>query len=142
MQAGSDVAIPTRPDELDEPVDEPPELDEFFRIIRETFQAVSAVCIEDSTAFKPCESLLKLDDRFDEVVIPLLTASLMTCRRLALSHRQHLPIHIQKATVHGEPHGGRPPPRAGARTGSGGVTRAGVEAGAGVGAGGSTFQPE
>ena len=33
-------------------------------------------------------------DRFDEVVMPLLTAGLTTSRGLALNLRQHIPAHI------------------------------------------------
>ena len=101
VQAGAGVAVPTRPDELDDAIEEPPELDEFLSIIQETFQAASAVYLEDLNAFKPFprETLLKLADRFDEVAIPLLTAGLMTSRGLALTLRQHLPIHIRKATL-------------------------------------------
>ena len=86
---------------MDDAIEEPPELDEFLSIIQETFQATSAVYLEDLNAFKPFprETLLKLADRFDEVAIPLLTACLMTSRGLALTLRQHLPIHIRKATL-------------------------------------------
>ena len=77
---------------------EPPELDEFLKIIQDTFQAASAVYLEDLKNFKPIprETLLKLADRFDEAAQPLLTAGLMTSRGLALTLRQHLPAHIRK----------------------------------------------
>ena len=47
----------------------------------------------------PRETLLKLADRFDEVAMPLLTASLMTSRGLALHLRRHILIHIRKSTM-------------------------------------------
>ena len=52
-----------------------PELEEFLTIIQETFQAASAVYLEDLHSFSalPRESLIKLADRFDEVALPLLT---------------------------------------------------------------------
>ena len=80
---------------------EPPDLDQSLKIIQDTFQATSAVYLEDLKNFKPIarETLLKLADRFDEVALPLLTAGLMTSRGLALTLRRHLPIHIRKATL-------------------------------------------
>ena len=92
---------PISPDALDPPVEEPPELDEFLEIIQETFQAASAVYLEDLHAFTPLprESLIKMADRFDEVALPLLTAGLMTPRGLALNLRRHIPIHIRRSTL-------------------------------------------
>ena len=93
---------PVRPDQLDDPILEPPEkLEEFLSIIQETFQAASTVYLEDLHAFSalPCESLIKLADRFDEVSLPLLTAGLMTSRGLALTLRRHIPMHIRRTTL-------------------------------------------
>ena len=92
---------PFPPNQLDDPIEELAELNEFLTSIQETFQAASAVYLKDLNAFKPHprESLLKLADRFDEVAIPLLTAGLMTSRGLALTQRRHTPIHIEKATL-------------------------------------------
>ena len=90
---------PVPPNKLDDPVEEPAELDGFLAIIQETFHAASAVYLEDLNAFTPHprESLLKLADRFVEVAIHLLTAGLMTSRGLALTLRRHIPIHIKRA---------------------------------------------
>ena len=76
-------------------------LDEFVTIIQETFQAASAVYLEDLDAFTPHprESLLEMADGFDEVAVPLLTARLMTSPGLALKFRRHIPIHISRATL-------------------------------------------
>ena len=76
---------PVQPDQPDDPILEPSELEEFLTIIEETFQAASAVYLEDLHAFSalPRESLIKLADRFDEVALPLLTAGLMTSQGLA-----------------------------------------------------------
>ena len=76
-------------------------MDEFLFIIRETFQAASAIYLEDLYGFQPLprETLLKLPDRFDEVAVPLLNVGLMTSRGLALNLRQHIPYHIGKATM-------------------------------------------
>ena len=92
---------PVRPDQLDDPIVEPPDLEEFLTIIQETFQAASAVYLEDLHAFSalPRESLIKLADKFDEVALPLLTAGLMTSRGLALTLRRHIPIHIRRTTL-------------------------------------------
>lgn len=38
-------------------------------------------------------------DRFDEVALSLLTASLMSSRGLALNLRRHIPIRIRRATL-------------------------------------------
>ena len=91
---------PVQPDQLDDPILEPPEL-EFLTIIQETFQAASAVYLEDLHAFSamPRESLIKLADIFDEVALPLLTAGLMTSRGLALTLRRHIPMHIRRTTL-------------------------------------------
>ena len=80
---------------------EPPDLEEFLKIIEDTFQAASAIYLDDLKNFKPVprETLLKLADRFDEVAQPLLTAGLMTSRGLALTLRRHLPAHIRKSTI-------------------------------------------
>ena len=69
------------------PTHEPPDLDEFLKIIQETFQAASAVYSEDLRNFKPIprKILLKLADRFDEVALQLLIAGLTTTRDLALT---------------------------------------------------------
>ena len=92
---------PVRPDQLTIAIKEPDELDEFLDIIQDTFQAASAVYLDDLNAFKPhpLESLLKMADRFDEVAIPLLTAGLMTSRGLALTLRRHIRAHIRRATL-------------------------------------------
>ena len=92
---------PVDPRSLDPPVEEPAELEEFLAIIQDTFQAASAVYLEDLHSFHalPRESLIKLADRFDEVALPLLTAGLMTSRGLALTLRRHIPVHIRKATL-------------------------------------------
>ena len=42
---------PVQPDQLDDPIPEPLELEEFLAIIQETFQAASAVYLEDLHAF-------------------------------------------------------------------------------------------
>ena len=92
---------PEPPSTMAEPVPEPDELNEFLEIIQETFQAASAVYLEDLNAFAPLarESLIKMADRFDEVALPLLTAGLMTSRGLALNLRRHIPIHIRRNTL-------------------------------------------
>ena len=76
-------------------------MDEFLAIIQETFQAASAIYLEDLNAVttSPQELLLQLADRFDEVALPLLTAGLMTTRGLALNLRRHFPNHIRRATI-------------------------------------------
>lgn len=85
IQVASGGVAPLPPDQLDDPIVEPLELDAFLAIIQENFQAASAVYVEDLHAFtaQPRESLIKLVDRFDEVALPLLTACLMTSRGLA-----------------------------------------------------------
>ena len=92
---------PISPEDLDPPVEEPSELSEFLDIIQETFQAASAVYLEDLRSFTPLprESLIKMADRFDEVALPLLTAKLMTPRGLALNLRRHIPLHIRRTTL-------------------------------------------
>ena len=77
------------------------ELEEFLTIIQETFQAASAVYLEDLHAISalPRESLIKLADRLDEVALPLLTTGLMTSRGLALTLRRPIPIHIRQTTL-------------------------------------------
>ena len=92
---------PVQPDQLDDPILEPSELEEFLNIIQVTFQAAPAVYLEDMHAFSalPRESLIKLTDWFDEVALPLLTAGLMTSRGLALTLRRHIPMHIRRTTL-------------------------------------------
>ena len=101
IQVAQGGVPPVQPDQLDDPIIEPPELEEFLNIIQETFQAASAVYLEDLHAFTthPRESLIKLADRFDEVALPLLTVGLMTIRGLALTLRRHIPIHIRRNTL-------------------------------------------
>ena len=83
------TGMPTRPDLLPDPIQEPADLEQFLAIIRSAFQMASATFFEDLHAFRahPRESLVKLADRFDEVAEPLLTAGLMTTRGLALNLR-------------------------------------------------------
>ena len=99
MAAGG--VSPVQPDQLDDPILEPFELEEFLNIIQETFQAASAVYLEDLHTFSalPRESLIKLADRFDEVALPLLIARLMTSRGLALTLRRHIPMRIRRTTL-------------------------------------------
>ena len=63
---------PTKPDALEDHVEEPAELDGFLAVMQDTFQSASAVYLGDLKAFKPepRESLLKLIDHFDEVAMP------------------------------------------------------------------------
>ena len=92
---------PVQPDQLDDLIVEPLNLEEFLTIIQETFQAASAVYLEDLQAFTalPRESLIKFADRFDEVALPLLTARLMTLRGLALTLQCHIPMYIRRTTL-------------------------------------------
>ena len=101
IQVVSGGLPPVRPDQLDDPILEPPELEEFLSIIQETFQAASVVYLEDLHAFSalPRDSLIKLADRFDEVPLPLLIAGLMTSRGLALTLRRHIPVYIRRTTL-------------------------------------------
>ena len=73
---------PVRPDQLDDPIPEPNDLEEFLLIIQSAFQAASAVFLEDLKSFHavPRESLVKMADRFDEVASPLFLSGLMTSR--------------------------------------------------------------
>ena len=95
------VPNPTPPDELDEPLEEPDDLEEFLAEIRISFQSASASFFEDLKSFRgvPREPLIRLTDRFDEVAEPLLAAGLMTTRGLALNLRAHIPAHLRKATL-------------------------------------------
>ena len=65
------VPVPnsTRPDLMEEPIEEPADLEEFLAKIQITIQSDSASFFEDLKAFRPQprESLVKLADRFDEV---------------------------------------------------------------------------
>ena len=83
------VPNPTPPDELDEPIDEPKDLEEFIAAMETSFQSTSASFFDDLKAFRavPRESLIRLPDRFDEVAEPLLSAGLVTTRGLALNLR-------------------------------------------------------
>lgn len=58
---------------------EPAELEEFLTIVKDTFQVAYAVYLEDLHAFSALlkESLIELSDRFDEVALPLLIASIV-----------------------------------------------------------------
>ena len=82
---------PTKPDQLDVPIPEPADLEEFILEIKIAFQSASASFFD--------ESLVKLADRFDEVAEPLRSAGLMTTRGLALNLRAHIPAHIRKTTL-------------------------------------------
>ena len=95
------VAVPTRSDQLEDPIEEPADLEEFLAIIQSAFQMASAAFFEDLKAFRPQPrgSLVKLADRFDEVAEPLMTAGLMATRGLALNLRMHIPPRIRKATL-------------------------------------------
>ena len=99
VQAVATRAAPVSPE--DPPVEEPSELNEFLDIIQETFQAASAVYLEDLRSFAPLprQSLIKMADRFDEVALPLLSAGLMTPRGLALNLRRHIPLHIRRSNL-------------------------------------------
>ena len=101
VQVVATGAAPVSLENLDPPVEEPFELSEFLDIIQETFQAASAIYLEDLRSFTPLsrESLIKMADRFDEVALPLLTAGLMTPRGLALNLRRHIPLHIRRSTL-------------------------------------------
>ena len=103
--------MPTRPDLLPEPIQEPADLEEFLAIIRVAFQMASAAFFEDLHAFRaqPKESLVKLADRFDEVAEPLLTAGLMTTSGLALNLREHKPPSHQKGNKRSHDEGGHAP---------------------------------
>ena len=92
---------PVRPDQLDDPIPEPNDLEEFLLIIQSAFQAASAVFLEDLKSFHavPRESLVKMADRFDEVASPLFLSGLMTSRGLALHLRSHIPVHIRRVTL-------------------------------------------
>ena len=70
------VPNPTPPDELDEPIEEPEDLEEFVAAMETSFQSASASYFDDLEAFRsvPRESLIRLTDRFDEVAEPLLSA--------------------------------------------------------------------
>ena len=81
------VPNPTPPDELNDPLDEPEDLEEFITAMETSFQSASASFFDDLKAFRPVprESLIRLTDRFDEVAEPLLFAGLVTTRGLALN---------------------------------------------------------
>ena len=90
-----------RPDQLDDSIPEPDDLEEFLNIIQIAFQAAYAVFLEDLKAFRPSprESLIKMADRFDQVAMSLLTAGLLTTRGLALNLRSHVPVHIRRVAL-------------------------------------------
>ena len=69
-----------RPNALEDPLEEPLDLNELVAIIQQTFQSAFAVYLEDLVAFipHPRESLLKMADHFDEMAMPLLNAGLMS----------------------------------------------------------------
>ena len=92
---------PVKPDQLDVPIPEPADLEEFLLEIKIAFQSASASFFDDLRDFRaqPRESLVKLADRFDEVAEPLRSAGLMTTRGLALNLRAHIPAHIRKTTL-------------------------------------------
>ena len=46
------TAMPTRPDQLPNPIQEPADLEEFLAIIRAAFQMASAAFFEDLNAFR------------------------------------------------------------------------------------------
>ena len=101
VQVAVQTRPPVRPDQLDDPILEPNDLEEFLLIIQSAFQAASAACLDELKAFRPVprESLVKMADRFDEVASPLYLSGLMTSRGLALHLRCHIPVHIRYATL-------------------------------------------
>ena len=94
-------AAPVRPDEeVENPILEPPDLEEFYAAIKSEFKHASTNYLSDVHAFRgvPKESLTKLSSRFDEVANPLVTHKQMTARHLALHFVNHIPPWIRKAT--------------------------------------------
>ena len=96
-------AAPTRPDdeELDEPILEPPDLEDFYAAVKSEFKHASTNYLADLHAFRgdPKESLAKLATRFNEVADPLIMHKQMTSRHLALHFVNHLPAYIKRETV-------------------------------------------
>ena len=93
---------PVRPDSLEEdPVLEPPDLEEFFERMKSSFRMASSNFRRELDSFRavPKESLSRLGTRFDEVADPLIENDQMTARHLALHFVTHLPSHIRKAVV-------------------------------------------
>ena len=98
------VPNPTPPDELDDPVEVPEDLEEFIQAMETSFESASSSFFDDLKAFRgvPRESLIRLTDRFDEVAEPLLAGGLMATRDqslLVLNLRAHIPAHIRKTTL-------------------------------------------
>ena len=86
-----------RPDLNEEnPIQEPPDLEEFYTTIKNEFKHASTNYLADLHAFRglPKESLIKLSSRFDEVADPLLTH-----KHMALHFVNHIPAYIRWATV-------------------------------------------
>lgn len=101
VQVAKSAPAPLRPDQLEDPIDDPMELEEFLTIIMTAFQSASSAFLEDLKTFRPVprETLIKMTSRFDEMAEPLLSAGLMTTRWLALNLRTHIPAHIKKSTL-------------------------------------------
>ena len=89
---------PVRPDELDIPIPEPSDLEEFFDKLRKAFQMAATTFLHDLNVFRgvPEESLTKLANRFDVISEPLIENDQMTSRHLALHFVMHLPNHIRQ----------------------------------------------
>ena len=93
---------PIRPDEeVENPILEPPNLEEFYAAMQSESKHASTNYLADLHAFRgnPKESLTKLATRFDEVADPLIMHKQMTSRHLALHFVNHIPAYIKRVTI-------------------------------------------
>ena len=92
---------PIRPEEGDNLVEEPPDLEGFFDNMRASFRMAATNFLDELNHFRgqPKETLTKLATRFDEVAEPLIDNLDMTSRQLALHFVNHVPTHIRKRTM-------------------------------------------